>query len=171
MCRFCAPLESDGFVVIEDAVEAEVLNSLRAAYARGWAEIRQHWTDLQWRTRTYNADCQRTTRFVGVDLYDGYRSAEYKETEVLDMGRGRYDFSYGLPAFTEANMPPALAALAQCQLRFEYSHCLGGLPVLQDADNSAAAHAPPKHGTWHRDAYSLFDEYVCEELTVEAANI
>jgi hypothetical protein len=65
-------------------------------------------------------------------LSDGYRSSDYKDTEILDMGRGRFDFSYGLQPFKEeaVPMPAALDEIARCQLKFEYGHFLGGLPVM-----------------------------------------
>jgi hypothetical protein len=34
--------------------------------------------------------------FYYLALYDGYKSSEYKGSEVLDMGRGRFDFQYGI---------------------------------------------------------------------------
>jgi hypothetical protein len=132
MCRHCQSLESDGYVILEDALPAATLSSLQAAYSAAWAEILAEWGTLKWRTRTYNADCQPSTKFVGVNLYDGYRSSEYKDTEILDMGRGRYDFSYGLAPFTPETIPAALAEIVQCQLKFEYGHFLGGLPVMAE---------------------------------------
>jgi hypothetical protein len=148
-------LDSDGVVIIENAILPSELEYLRNKYSSGWNEIINNFTNLQWKKIQFNPNCQINTGFVGKDLYNGHHIAEYKETSILDMSRSRYDFTYGLENIKIQST--IVNYIMQKMLKNEYNSYLGGLPLLPSANANKHNTTERSIGKWHRDAYSLFD--------------
>jgi len=153
-------LERDGVVILENALSLEELEYLKYQYSSGWQEILDNFSTLNWKQIKFNSDCQINMGFVGKDLYDGHHMAEYKSTGILDMSNSRYDFLYGLEDIKiQSNN---VNYIMKKMLKNEYNSYLGGLPILNNVDNSIQSHKSNlpnqnRNGKWHRDAYSLFD--------------
>lgn len=146
-------LDRNGIVIVENAISNSELEYLANQYSRGWNEILDNFSRLQWHEIYFNLDCQTNTGFIGKDLYDGHHIAEYKSTSILDMSNNRYDFTYGLENIKIQSRD--INYIIHKMLKNEYNSYLGGLPML---DNSKSNHI--RNGKWHRDAYSLFDNEI-----------
>jgi hypothetical protein len=70
-------------------------------------------------------DSTACDRSVGSALYEGKLSGGYKDTEIIDLTNGRYDFYGGIvkeqPALAAAWKAPALTAIAQAELRVSWA--------------------------------------------------
>jgi hypothetical protein len=102
---------------------------------------------------------------TGKILYEGKRVAEVGDgTEVIDMGRGRYDV-YGKlldPMREIVRSPPLLlATIAETLLEYGYS-ALGTLGALPTILPEHGAQGDDRGGIWHRDAYSMWDQEALE---------
>jgi len=146
-------LEEDGVTVIEDCFSSAEIAELRDQYDASWNDIKKNWKSLKWTTRRYKADTQPSLRFIGTDLYEGVECARYKDWLVTGVGKGRYDFAdakWQLPT-----VPTVLESLMRNQLKIEFGHALGGLPVLAKMQEKGEE---ASNGRWHRDTYSLYDD-------------
>jgi len=146
---YISQLERNGVVIVENAIAPNELEYLGNKYSSGWREILDNFSTLKWKDIKFNSDCQITTGFVGKDLYDGHRIAEYKDTSILDMSRNRYDFILGLEDVKITSSK--VNYIMKTMLKTEYNSYLGGLPMLTKTTQDSI-------GKWHRDAYSLFDK-------------
>jgi ectoine hydroxylase-related dioxygenase (phytanoyl-CoA dioxygenase family) len=148
MTEFIDKLDRNGYVVLENIFSPLQINKLKENYINGWEKIKGNWDNLQWKTRIYNEDCQKNMAFIGTDLYNGQKYADYENYGIIDMGKGRYDFCDITEKLGE--IPTKLDNLMKSKLQFEYDHYIGGLPV----DSKVKVNS---NGLWHRDVYSLYD--------------
>lgn len=142
-------LQTDGAVCLKHLFDADMISAL----------IREHdavLADLD--AKMVGLDRKEATYLNGFDdhghkQYDkqGYWSLS-DGTKVLDVGKGRLDFTYGLDqgAFAEPKFhsPPALSAIFSRMLKADYTHYIGAVPSRTRSET----------GFLHRDTYSLFDD-------------
>jgi hypothetical protein len=150
----CKKLETDGIVIIPNAIEPLELTQLQNAYNTGWNEIKLHWNRIKWHKIKFNNHCQTKTGFIGKDLYDGKLLGKYSEVSITDMGNCRYDFTYGLEKIKLESK--IINNVMKTMLECEFEYYLGGLPLEQTKQNNSKGDKGG-NGRWHRDAYSLFD--------------
>jgi ectoine hydroxylase-related dioxygenase (phytanoyl-CoA dioxygenase family) len=144
-------LDENGVVVIKNEIQGCKLDELEVKYKTAWNEIKSNWNSLEFKKRLYHSENITPLHFLGQDLYKNHLIAKYNsnESEIIDMGNKRYDFTYGL--YDSASPSVKLDAIMKQLLRYEYNCYFGGLPVEKDTTASS-------QGFWHRDAYSLFGD-------------
>ena len=152
-------LERDGVTVLDEVYTREQVAQWQAALDAAWVPLKAELPSLDWRTYRFKQHYLDADSFcTGKVLYEGKRVARRDDgTGVIDMGRGRFDV-YGTALETNAALsvivdepPPMLAAIAKSLLHEGYSpDDAGALPTLLPSEED-------KGGTWHRDAYSLFE--------------
>lgn len=154
-------LNKNGVVVIENAISKCELNRLRAVYNSNWQEIKEQQVGLEWKRMIFNSSVQMRTGAFGKNIYDGKLVARYPkdgcngiETQVIDMGNGRFDFTHGFQDM-HLEAPDVDEIMKEC-LVGEYNSYLGALPILEDG--CGRMDGMGGSGVWHRDAYSLFDD-------------
>jgi hypothetical protein len=151
-------LDSNGIIILKNAITHDELNKLCTKYESGWKEIINKWNTLQWMKIKFNNSCQNNTGFIGKDLYDGKTFAKWQNTDeiILNMGNGRYDFTNGLENIKIESK--IVNDIMKQMLEFEYDYYLGGLPIVnENNDSNDSNNSNDSNGRWHRDAYSLFD--------------
>lgn len=148
--------------VIEGLYPREQVARWQRDFQEGWRPLQADIPSLQWETMRFKKPFLASKSFAtGKVLYEGKRVADVGDgTEIIDMGRGRYDV-YGRLLDPVRDVvrepPPLLAAIAEVLLQYGFSALgtLGALPTLlpergsQDGDRG---------GIWHRDAYSMWDQ-------------
>eukprot|EP01050_Picozoa_sp_SAG11_P002084 SAG11_NODE_101_length_16738_cov_8.254703_9_plen_187_part_00 len=148
--------------IIEELYPREQVARWQCDLQDGWQPLRADIPSLDWQTMRFKRQFLSSKSFAtGKVLYEGKQMAAVGDgTEIIDMGRGRYDV-YGrlLDRVRGAvrDPPPLLAAIAEVLLQYGFSArgTLGALPTLipergsQDSDEG---------GIWHRDAYSMWDQ-------------
>lgn len=86
---------------------------------------------------------------------------EVDGTQVLELAKGRYDFSCGMQrgvfAQDEFRYPSPVAELMRELLRRDYHSSVGALPSIANSDD----------GPWHRDTYHLTDDREEEDGTYD----
>ena len=147
-----ARLDRDGVTIVEAAFAPPQLAELRAELQTACAEVTAALPSLEWSEMHYQPFFVGAPSFaVGKALYEGKRSAGYRGTEVIDLGRGgRHDFYGGVvaeqPALASAWRAPQLTALAQGALKHSWQPVgPGTLPTTTTADDAADS-----GGLWHR---------------------
>ena len=152
--QYCNKLAENGLVIIENAIDIGELYSLEEQYTKSWQDIKSKWNLLEWKTIKVKPNVQNKLGFIGIELYRDKKLAvfedDYCTINVLDMGNNRYDFTYGFEHMKLQS--PIVNNIMQQMLKFEFEHYLGCLPVESVNDTNSIG-----NGTWHRDAYSLFD--------------
>lgn len=161
MNRYIEILERDGLVCLENVITLNEIEEWKNSYISAWKEIKSNWNNLIWKSITYKKEHLyyvenkedyevHNLDFISIDLYDGKKYAIYKNTSIIDMGNGRYDFIYG---FNNINplLNNKLNTIIKSQLKFNYHCIVGGLPVENYNINIENI-----NGKWHRDAYSLY---------------
>jgi hypothetical protein len=142
-------LLENGLIHITNHFSNHDINICLDLYNKGWFEIKSEWHNLIWYKRTYKPSSKNNFPFIGTDLYHDKKIAYYKDTMIIDMNNGRYDFTYNL----DLNIfNQTLQTLFNSILECEYSHYYGGLPV-----ENIKKQNENQNGLWHRDAYSLFN--------------
>eukprot|EP01045_Picozoa_sp_COSAG04_P000714 COSAG04_NODE_19_length_39217_cov_21.535968_14_plen_197_part_00 len=147
-----ARLERDGVTIVEAAFAPPQLAELRAGLQTACAEVAAALPSLEWSEMHYQPFFVGAPSFaVGKALYEGKRSAGYRGTEVIDLGRGgRHDFYGGVvaeqPALASAWRAPQLTALADGVLKHSWQPVgPGTLPTT-----TTSADAADSGGLWHR---------------------
>ena len=147
-----ARLERDGVTIVEAAFAPPQLAELRAGLQTACAEVNAALPSLEWSEMHYQPFFVGAPSFaVGKALYEGKRSAGYRGTEVIDLGRGgRHDFYGGVvaeqPALASAWRAPQLTALAEGCLKHSWQPVgPGTLPTTTTSDDAADS-----GGLWHR---------------------
>jgi len=145
-------LERDGVVVIKNEIAEDILEVFKNRYMSSWEEIKCDWPFLEFKRRKYYDESITPMNYIGQDLYKDHKIAQYhNNTEIIDMGNKRYDFTYGM---NNRNLPlpsKKLEVIMKSVLKFEYNYYFGGLPVEKNTVSN-------RQGFWHRDAYSLFGD-------------
>jgi len=144
-------LSRDGLLVLRNVMDVAQLSEYRAVYMNSWETIKGNWDSLKWKKYSYPE--KTNLRFIGQDIFEGKQMAEFAGTVVIDIGGNRYDFTYGLGGLKITNQH--ILAIVESQLKQEYIHYLGGLPIESDGASVA-------NGIWHRDSYSLFDDDIID---------
>ena len=152
--------------VIKDLYPREQIARWRRDLESGWRPLQADLPSLDWKTMRFKQRFLTAKSFAtGKVLYEGKRVAQVGDgTEVIDMGRGRYDV-YGtlLDPMREVvrDPPPLLAAIAEAFLEYGFSalETLGALPTL--LPDGGTDHEDCG-GIWHRDAYSMWDQEALE---------
>jgi hypothetical protein len=142
----------------------EQMTIMKDIYTKSWNEIKTNFP-TDWITRTYKQECHKYDDFMGMDLYNNKQFAYYKNTEILDMGKNRYDFVYNLDSIKQIDLPINIINIMDSVLGCEYDYYYGGLPIEQVKDCKTTdviipfkdANIKDTNGFWHRDAYSLFN--------------
>ena len=115
-------LERDGVTIVHDVFSAAQISAFSAKLAAAWGEVQAALPTLKWRTMRYKPSYVEAPSFAfGKALYEGHQPTEYRGTEVINMGRGRYDLFGGLlrgGSLESATKAPVLTAIADVAL-----HC------------------------------------------------
>ena len=170
-------LERDGVTIVDDVFSAAQISAFSAKLAAAWGEVQAALPTQNWRTMRYKPSYVEAPSFaVGKALYEGHQSTEYRGTEVINMGRGRYDLFGGLlrgGSLESATKAPVLTAIADVALHCDtYSavECPGALPTFlpyppatrgsanEVQAEEAVEDKADRGGLWHRDAYPLFED-------------
>lgn len=160
-------LDSNGLILIPNAIDLQELARLHEMYDASWSEIKPKLAMLDWKRMRFNSGVQSQTGFFGKNIYDGKLVASYpsscgndnsdycgcKSSQIINMGNGRYDFVHGFSGLQLDSEP--VNVIMKAMLCGEYESYMGALPMLE-ADNAGASES--SNGIWHRDAYSLFDD-------------
>lgn len=165
-------LKNKGIIHLQNVFNKEQMEIIKNIYTQSWNEIKNNFP-RDWITRKYNANCNKYDNFIGLDLYSNTQYTHYKQTEILNMGKNRYDFFYNLDTIKDKiDLPPLITNIMNTLLQCEYNIQWGGLPVelIPNTNNTNAntkkedkedkANTKDKedsNGRWHRDAYSLFN--------------
>jgi hypothetical protein len=157
-------LEEKGVVHLKNVFNKDQMDIIKDIYTQSWNEIKNNFPK-DWITRKYKANCHKYDDFIGLDLYNNKKFTYYKNTEMLDMGKNRYDFIYNLDSINETMvLPEIITNIMDKLLQCEYDIRWGGLPVesipnITDAPghNGRDSNRRDSNGHWHRDAYSLFN--------------
>jgi hypothetical protein len=168
-------------VLLQDIYSSEDISYFRLKFRDAWSRVEPSLPTLLWRRREYK-NKNAPSFAIGRALYEGKVVAEFCGSEVVDMGNGRYDFSYMLKEdeelLSKVMSPPLLQHILDQELKFGYSAYVGALPVLpsktlphdsnlsgscsaSECTGNSTGQAPPDAtgaGYWHRDAYSLFED-------------
>jgi hypothetical protein len=151
-----ARLERDGVTIVEDVFSPAELGEIRSALAVACTELRAALPSVSWTEMRYQPELVGASSYcTGRALYEGKFSAGYKNTEIIDLTNGRYDFYGGIvkehPALATAWKAPALIAIAEAELQVGWGPVgPGTLPTRATQRDQG--------GMWHRDAYSLFED-------------
>jgi len=162
-------LDNKGVIHLKNVFNKEQMEIINDIYTQSWNEIKNNFP-RDWITRKYKANCHKYDDFIGLDLYNNKKFTYYKQTEILDMGKNRYDFVYNLDTIKDKiDLPPLITKIMDKLLECEYDIHWGGLPVesipnITDAKANEVIKVDVKvdlkedsNGRWHRDAYSLFN--------------
>lgn len=160
-------LEEEGLVCVRNAISLDIIEEWKTKYTNAWNEIKKHWNTLDWKTMKYKREHLEHLNFnkkeehiqnkvydldfIGIDLYEGKKIARFKDTDIYDMGNGRYDFVFGLETINPF-ISIEISEIIKSHLKFAYSAYVGGLPVEKQDDINET-----HNGKWHRDCYSLFN--------------
>jgi hypothetical protein len=162
--NYIKELQQNGVIHIKNAYTMEQMTIMKDIYIKTWNEIKCDFP-TDWITRTYKQNCKKYDDFMGMDLYNNKKFAYYKNTEILDMDKNRYDFVYNLDSIKlQIELPKIIVDIMDSILGCEYDYYYGGLPIEQvnqyeySVDSiSADSNNKEFNGFWHRDAYSLYN--------------
>lgn len=146
-------LLTDGAVCLSNLFDADLLATLVLEHDAVLADLDSKMEGLERKEATYLNGFDD----LGRKKYErqGYWSLS-DGTKVLDVGKGRLDFTYGLDTgvFSEPKFhaPPALSAIFQRVLKADYTHYIGAVP----------SRTLSEVGFLHRDTYSLFDDEIVD---------
>lgn len=142
-------LLTDGAVCLNNIFDADMVSALIRGHDAVLAGLDAKMVGLDRKEATY------------LNGFDDHGHKQYEKqgywslsdgTKVLDVGKGRLDFTYGLDhgVFAEPKFhsPPALSAILSRMLKADYTHYIGAVPSRTRSEN----------GFLHRDTYSLFDD-------------
>jgi hypothetical protein len=142
-------LTRDGVTIVEGVYNPSQLKAFRQAVGAAWAKIQPSLPTLTWEPIRYRPEfvAKQTSFAVGKALYEGRRSASHEGTEVIDMGRGRFDLYGGLLRGGALESAPGalfLTAIADAVLGpglWTGEHvCPGVLPTVLPDGNSSSGH-------------------------------
>ena len=92
-----ANLARDGVTVVEDVYSQAELADIQSSLTAACAEVRAALPALAWNEMRYQAELVAADAFcTGRALYEGKRSAGFKDTEIIDLTNGRFDFYGGV---------------------------------------------------------------------------
>lgn len=154
-----AALEEDGVVLLRGLFTAARMEEFGEAYRAAWAKTQAALGGGEWVRRvytrmegpTFNLDKSLYHKVAHMEVPQGGEGAK---TEVIRMGKGRYDFSHGMEGTVlDSDLllrPEPVRSVLSSFLgaESEWLSYTGGLPV-------EGARGP---GRWHRDTYSLWEE-------------
>jgi hypothetical protein len=155
-------LEEKGVVHLKNVFNKDQMDIIKNIYTQSWNEIKNNFPK-DWITRKYKANCHKYDDFIGLDLYNNKKFTYYKNTEMLDMGKNRYDFIYNLDSINKTMvLPEIITNIMDKLLQCEYDIQWGGLPVesihnITNITDTPGHNGRDSNGHWHRDAYSLFN--------------
>jgi hypothetical protein len=163
-------LEEDGFTILKNIFNNQQIEQLASQYNNCWNKIITNWHLIQWNDIKISIENQPNTGYIGKELYNGSKIAVInikdnekteKNTTIIDMGNGRYDFTYGLTdIFVKCNLNKQfhiINDIIKSMLEYDYEFYIGGLPIYNEIyDNMLKKKYVD--GKWHRDAYSFFDD-------------
>jgi hypothetical protein len=122
-------LDNKGIIHLKNVFNKEQMEIIKDIYTQSWNEIKNNFP-RDWITRKYNVNCHKYDDFIGLDLYNNKKFTYYKQTEILDMGKNRYDFIYNLDTIKDKIvLPPLITNIMDKLLQCEYDILWGGLPV------------------------------------------
>lgn len=148
-------LHDEGVVHLKNIFDKNQIDIINDIYTQSWNEIKNNFPK-DWITRKYKSNCYKYDDFIGIDLYNNKKFTYYKNTEIIDMGKNRYDFIYNLDTIKEKiDLPPIITNIMEKLLQCEYNIQWGGLPI--ETIHNISEKNENNNGHWHRDAYSLFN--------------
>merc|ERR1719483_1265869 len=153
-------IRTNGVVVLKNTFSEEHLDELSAEFDQNWEEVKK---------RIDHESCPKSP---GIYLDSGVPKTYLNQSVwtledgsfVLDLARGRHDFTFGMDkgVFAEPRFfnNPLISALVWRLLKCDWTHYNGALPSYSSVADDSAQVAGSDHGPGHRDTYSLFG---CEE--------
>lgn len=168
--NYIEELNRNGVVVIRNGF-SDNISDMMSIYSKSWEYVKSHWPKI-WYSRSYLDSNRKYDNFIGTDLYEnrkiGYildfeidkevdkEDGNNDDNMIIDMGFGRYDFTYNLDneIKKKIKLPDCVMKILENVLECEYDIYYGGLPV---ENGLSVENGLIGNGRWHRDAYSLFD--------------
>ena len=158
-------LNTNGFCKINNIFTENEIMLMTKIYSTSWNTIKQHWPTT-WYHRKYLPMNNKYDNYIGTDLYNhtkiAYPVIENDNTTnnnmLINMGNGRYDFTYNLDIITKnIDIPQIITYIIQKTFKSnDYTYYYGGLPIDLDT-NINLLNNEIRNGRWHRDCYSLFN--------------
>jgi len=152
LASYEAALRRNGVVVLTKVFSADLLDQLTQEFDKNWKEVQD------------SIETQGLSKSSGVYLnssipksYGNQPSWTLQDgTLVLDLAKGRLDFTHGMDRglFTNPKFfnHPLIMCLIWRLLKCDWTHYNGALPSFSSEESGSAA------GPWHRDTYSLFED-------------
>lgn len=156
-------LRTTGVVVLKNVFTKEHLDQLSEEFDKNWEAVQ----------KKISADTMQKS--PGVYLSSGQPKTYTNQPSwnlddgsvVLDLAKGRLDFTYGMDkgSFVNAKFfnSPLISALMWRLLKCDWTHYCGALPSFSTPNANNQEIMGSEYGPWHRDTYSLFG---CEKQDI-----
>jgi len=148
-------LRSRGLAILKNVFTEEHLDELAEQFDKNWEEVN---------TRISDKNCEKSPGiYLDSAVPKTYSNQPVWFMEdgsvVLDLAKGRLDFTYGMDkgVFAEPKFfnHPLISALVWRLLKCDWSHYCGALPSFA-SQSEGCDKTESDYGPWHRDTYSLF---------------